>query len=55
MSQASVVDANVHAGVLLFDGSKHGQNLVLVRQITLDGHQDATEAFSLTLRRQFLK
>lgn len=55
MSQASVVDANVHARVLLFDGGEHGQNLVLVRQVALDRHQDAIEAFTLTLRRQFLK
>lgn len=55
MSQASVVDANVHAGVLRFDGSEHGQNLVLVRQVALDRHQDTTEAFTLTLGRQFLK
>ncbi len=55
MPQAGVVDADIHAFVLRFDGCKHGQNLLLVAQITLERHQNTTEAFTLTLSCQFLK
>lgn len=49
MSQAGVVDAHVHAFVLLFDGGEHGQDLLLVGQVTLVGHQHPTVASALTL------
>lgn len=55
MSQASVVDAHVHTFVLRFDGREHGQNLLLVVQVTLERHQDAAVACALTVGRQFLK
>lgn len=55
MSQASVVDANIHARVLLFDSSKHGQNLLLVPQVTFERNQNAAVALNLALGCQFLK
>lgn len=55
MSQAGIVDAYVHAFVLCFDGCEHGQNLILVGQVTLVRHQNATVACALTLCCQFLK
>lgn len=55
MSQASIVDANIHTFVLCLDGSKHGQNLLLAAQVTFEGHQNATVPFTLTISGQFLK
>lgn len=55
MSQAGVVDADVHAAVLLFDSGEHGHDLFLVRQVALERQQDATEAFAKALWRQFLE
>lgn len=49
MSQAGVVDADVHATVLLFDSGEHGHNLFLVCQVALERQQDATEAFAKAL------
>lgn len=55
MSQASVVDAHIHTSVLRFDGREHGQNLLLVTQVTLERHQNTTVTCTLTLSCQFLK
>lgn len=55
MTQASIIDANIHAFVLCPDGSEHGQNLLLAAQVTFEGDQNATVAFTLTLSSQFLK
>lgn len=55
MSQASVVDAQIHSFVLLFDGREHGLNLIRVTQIALERHENAAVACSLTLSSQFLK
>ena len=49
MSEASVIDAHIHAFVLLFDGGEHGQDLLLVGQVTLVGHQHPSVARALTL------
>lgn len=54
MSQAGVVDANIHAAVQGFDGSEHGQNLFLVAQVTFKWDQNATVALELALSGQFL-
>lgn len=54
MSQTGVVDAHVYATVLGFDGSKHGQNLVLVAQVTFERDQNTTVALVLALSGQFL-
>lgn len=54
MSQAGVVDADVHTTVLGFDGSEHGQDLFLVAQVTFKRDQNATKALGLTLSGQFL-
>lgn len=55
MSQSGVVDADVHAAVLLFDSGEHGHDLFLVCQVALERQQDATEAFAKALGRQFLE
>lgn len=55
MTQAGVVDADVHAAVLLFDSGEHGHDLFLVCQVALERQQDATEAFAKALWRQFLE
>lgn len=55
MSQAGVVDADVHAAMLLFDSAEHGHDLFLVCQVALERQQDATEAFAKALWRQFLE
>lgn len=49
MSQAGVVDADIHTAVLLFDSGEHGQNLFLVREVALEWQQDSTEAFAKAL------
>lgn len=54
MSQTGVVDAHVYATVFGFDGSEHGQNLLLVAQVTFEWDQNTTVALVLALSGQFL-
>lgn len=54
MSQSGVVDAHVYTTVLGFDGSEHGQNLLLVAQVTFEWDQNTAVAQVLALSGQFL-
>lgn len=54
VGQPSVVDAHVHALLHGLDGGEHGQDLLLVGQITLVRDQRAAVPGALTFRRQFL-
>ncbi|MEQ2259890.1 hypothetical protein XENORESO_021436 [Xenotaenia resolanae] len=55
VSQAGIVNADVHAFVLRFDGCEHGLDVFHTGQVALVWDQDATVACSLTLCRQRLK
>ena len=39
MRQAGVIDTHVHSSILGPDGVKQGADLLLLRQVTLDGDQ----------------
>lgn len=55
VGQAGVVDAHVHALVQRLDGRKHGQDLLLVGQVTLVGDESAAVARALAFCRQLLE
>lgn len=55
VGQPGVVDAHVHALVQRLDGREHGQNLLLVAQVTLVRDERADVAGALTFRCQLLE
>ena len=52
--QAGVVDADVHAAVLRADRREHGEDVLLVRQVTSVGDQSPGVACTLTFGSQLL-
>lgn len=55
VGQSSAVDAHIHALVQCLDCWKHGQDLLLIGQVTLVRDQCAAVACTLTFCCQFLK
>lgn len=55
VSQAGVVDAHVHPLKQGLNGGEHGEDLLLVAQVTFIGDQGTTVARTLTFSRQLLQ